>query len=67
MDGLRFLRAMARLGWHVVRQHGSHRVLQHQGTGATLTVAFHGTIKRSFAKKILGQAGLSEEEFLEEF
>jgi len=42
-------------------------VLQHQETGATLTVAFHGTIKRSFAKKILGEAGVGQDDFLEEF
>jgi predicted RNA binding protein YcfA (HicA-like mRNA interferase family) len=47
VDGRRFLRAMARLGWSVESQRGSHRKLKHEGIGQIIIVAFHNTIHRN--------------------
>ncbi|OGS51064.1 MAG: hypothetical protein A3K65_02495 [Euryarchaeota archaeon RBG_16_68_12] len=53
VDGRRFLRAMARLGWMVVAQ-----------SGRFIFVAFHGVIRRNAIRNILKLAGTPEDEFL---
>lgn len=64
MDGDRFLRALARFGWRVTVQRGSHRKLVHPDRAGFLVVAFHGTIRRPAMRKTLSRAGISEDEFL---
>lgn len=64
IDGQRVLRALGRLGWTVVKQRGSHRKLMKQG-GGMLIVAFHNKLGRQSVRRILRQAGISEEEFLQ--
>ncbi len=63
VDGKKFLRAMARLGWHVERQRGSHRKLVN-ASGAMMIVAFHKSLSRVSVRRTLRQAGISEEEFV---
>ncbi len=65
VDGRRFLRAMARLGWRVERQKGSHRKLVHPETARFVVVAFHRVIRRNSIKHVLRLAGIGEDEFLE--
>jgi predicted RNA binding protein YcfA (HicA-like mRNA interferase family) len=62
LDGRRVLRALARLGWHVVRVRGSHHVLRHV-SGRGMVLAFHGSLGRNSCLRALRQAGLAEEEF----
>ncbi len=64
MDGRRFLRAMARFGWTVHRQKGSHRQLVHPVRPDRITVAFHDTIGRNIVRKVLKHAGIEEADFL---
>lgn len=66
VDGRRFLRAMARFGWHVTTQRGSHRKLVHEGREDFLTVAFHTTLSGYVVRRILKQAGIDEDAFLRE-
>jgi len=65
IDGRRFLRAMARFGWTVEGQKGSHRKLVHPDHSDFLIVAFHATLGRNTVRKILRQAGIDEDEFRE--
>ncbi len=65
IDGRRFLRAMAHFGWIVERQRGSHRKLVRRERSDFIVVAFHGTIGRSIVRRILKQAGIDEDEFIE--
>ena len=65
IDGRRFLRAMARFGWRVESQRGSHRKLVHPERPFFLIVAFHRTIGRNTVRRILRQARIDEEDFLE--
>lgn len=65
IDGRRFLRAMARLGWLLETQHGSHRKLVHPAREGFLVVAFHRNLGRNSVRRILRAAGISEQEFLE--
>ena len=66
ISGARFLRAMGRFGWRVVRQRGSHRILGREGYPGMLLVAFHQTIGRNSVRKVLRLAGIDEEAFLEQ-
>lgn len=66
IDGRRFLRALARFGWSVETQRGSHRKLVHEDRADLLIVAFHQTLGRNSVRRILRRAGIGEEEFLRE-
>ena len=59
--------ALQRAGWVVVRQRGSHIRLHRQAPDGLwkLTVPAHKPIKRSTLAKILADADLSVDEFLE--
>lgn len=66
IDGRRFLRAMARFGWAVESQRGSHRKLVHPHRKGFIVVAFHRDVSRVVARKVLREAGIGEEEFARE-
>jgi predicted RNA binding protein YcfA (HicA-like mRNA interferase family) len=53
---------MARFGWNVEKQRGSHRKLVHEGRGM-LIVAFHEGLSRNSVRRALRQAGIDEAEF----
>jgi len=61
------VRALQRDGWTVVRQRGSHLRLQKRVHDEVLklTVPAHRPVKRSTLARILKQARLDIEEFLE--
>lgn len=63
INGRRFLRALSRFGWVVVRVKGSHRVLRKEGVSRVVVVAFHQTISRNAARNVLSDAGIDEREF----
>jgi len=65
VEGRRFLRALARFGWIVESQRGSHRKLEHAENKRFLIVAFHDVIRRNAMRHILREAGINEDEFLE--
>lgn len=67
VDGARFLRALARFGWKVTAQRGSHRKLVHGGKTHFLIVAFHDGLGRNSARAILRKAGIDEDAFLDVF
>jgi predicted RNA binding protein YcfA (HicA-like mRNA interferase family) len=64
--GTRFLRALARFGWHEVSQRGSHRKLAHPARPGFLLVAFHSTIGRVAMQRALRAAEIDEGAFLRE-
>lgn len=66
LDALRVLRALKRFGWDEVRSSGSHRVLKKTGHPVLISVPVHRgrPIKQGTMRKILKNAGVSEEDFL---
>jgi predicted RNA binding protein YcfA (HicA-like mRNA interferase family) len=58
---------MARFGWTVESQRGSHRKLVHSERQDFIIVAFHRTLGRNTVRRILRYAGIDEEEFLRAF
>ena len=65
VDGRRFLKAMARFGWTVEHQEGSHRKLVHPESKRFIIVAFHNVIRRNSIRHVLRLAGIDEASFLE--
>jgi predicted RNA binding protein YcfA (HicA-like mRNA interferase family) len=63
----KIIRALQRNGWTVVRQRGSHIRLQKRVGEEVLklTVPAHRPVKRSTLSRILKQARLDVEDFLE--
>lgn len=66
LDGKRFLRAMARLGWSVISTRGSHRKLRRAEGGRTVVVAFHDSLSRNSVRRALREAGIEEDAFEQE-
>lgn len=64
IDGRRFLRALARFGWVVESQRGSHRKLVNAERKRFIIVAFHDVIRRNAVRHTLREAGIDEQEFL---
>jgi predicted RNA binding protein YcfA (HicA-like mRNA interferase family) len=57
------LARLIRAGFVEVRQTGSHKVLRHPDGRQTYVVMHPGTLPTGTFRKILKQAGLSEEQF----
>jgi predicted RNA binding protein YcfA (HicA-like mRNA interferase family) len=59
--------ALRRDGWIVVRRKGSHLQLQRRANGQTqrITLPAHRPVKRSTLAKVLKQAGIDVDRFLE--
>jgi len=58
------IRALAKLGYRIVRQKESHVRLECEGR-APLTVPMHGTLDRGTLRSIIRAGGLTVEQFLE--
>ena len=58
------VKALERAGFYLQRQQGSHATFRHPVTHHTTVVPMHtGDIARWLLKKIIKQAGLSEDQF----
>jgi len=57
-------RILKKHGWYVVRQKGSHVILQHTKREGQLTVPFHGSkeVKPGLLRAILKQAGIKHDQ-----
>lgn len=57
------VRKLERAGWVVARQKGSHVMMTKPGYQWTLSIPQHDELGFGLLRKIIGQAGLTEEEF----
>ncbi|MYD35545.1 MAG: addiction module toxin, HicA family [Dehalococcoidia bacterium] len=64
ISGDDFVRAMDRIGFLWERTNGSHMILVGPG-GRTLSVPRHRELGRGLLRKLIRDAGLSREEFME--
>lgn len=66
VSGQKVVRALERIGYHVVRQRGSHIRLRDETEPSHLpvTVPDHRTVKPGLLRKILRDADLTTEEFI---
>jgi predicted RNA binding protein YcfA (HicA-like mRNA interferase family) len=63
VSGKKVIRALGKLGFIIVRQKGSHVILQRESN--LITVPLHDPIKKSTLNAILKQADVSLEELIE--
>lgn len=57
------IKALSKIGFHPVRQRGSHVFLKHED-GRRTVVPLHEEINKTTLMDILNQTGLTKEEFL---
>jgi len=67
VSGRQVIRALERIGYYVVRQRGSHIRLRDETNPEhlPLTVPDHKTVKPGLLRKILRDASLSVDEFID--
>ena len=66
LSGARLIKILANFGYRIDRQRGSHIRLKAEGR-RPVTVPDYKTIDRSLLKKILHQANIDTEDFLNSF
>jgi predicted RNA binding protein YcfA (HicA-like mRNA interferase family) len=64
ITGRECVRILARAGFAVKRQHGSHIVLRRDHPFAQVVVPDHSELDRGTLRAVIRQAGLSIDEFL---
>jgi len=57
--------ALAKAGWQMARQRGSHMILVKDGSIATLSVPDHREVAKGTLRGLIRSSGLSVDEFLE--
>jgi len=64
--GEEVVKAFQRAGWRIARIHGSHVILEKEGSIVTLSVPVHKgkNVKRGTLRDLIKDAGLSIEEFI---
>ena len=62
ISGRQCVRALQRIGYHLVRQKGSHMRLERSGFNP-VTVPDHNELDRGTLRAILRTVGISEDEF----
>ncbi|HKZ63308.1 MAG TPA: type II toxin-antitoxin system HicA family toxin [Thermoplasmata archaeon] len=66
VSGAAAIKAFSRAGWRAVRQSGSHVILVKEGMDVTLSVPVHATVKRGLLRRLLRDARMTVEEFVEQ-
>ena len=65
LSGLECVKALAKIGFVVDRQRGSHIILVREEPRTTISVPDHKELDRGTLRGIIQQAGLSVDEFIE--
>ena len=65
MSGREVVRALAKDGWQMARQRGSHIVLVKAGHMATLSVPDHREVAKGTLRSLIRASGLSVDAFLD--
>ena len=63
LSGKDCVRALAKLGWSVARQTGSHIILRKVGYPRGVCVPNHKVIDKGTLASVIRQSGLTQEEF----
>lgn len=63
LSGRDIVKALAKDGWQMVRQRGSHMILVKTGHMATLSVPDHREIARGTLRSLIRSSGLTVEQF----
>ena len=64
ISATKFIKVMKRFGYQIIRQKGSHIVLQRQDPFSMLVIPNHKEIDIGLIRSLIKEAGLTVEEFL---
>jgi len=64
-SGFETVKALSKCGWHIRVQKGSHVVMVKEGSLYTIGIPQHDELKPGLLRKIIREAGLTVEEFIE--
>ncbi len=65
ISGMKAIKAFSKAGWIVARQTGSHIIMEKAGSIVTLSVPRHRELDRGTLRKLIRNAGLTVEEFVD--
>jgi predicted RNA binding protein YcfA (HicA-like mRNA interferase family) len=65
ISGLKAVKAFSKAGWVMARQTGSHVIMVKDNSVVTLSVPKHEEIDRGTLRKLIDNAGLTVDEFVE--
>jgi predicted RNA binding protein YcfA (HicA-like mRNA interferase family) len=65
ISGKEAAKAFSKAGWYPHRQVGSHLVMRKEGSRVTLSIPLHKELKPGLLRKLIRDAGLTVEEFVE--
>jgi len=65
ISGRRCVAALARIGFVMVRQRGSHMLMRRDDPRTTISVPDHDELDRGTLRAIIRQAGLTVQEFID--
>jgi len=65
ISGKEAAKAFSTVGWHADRQVGSHLVMRKEDSKVTLSIPQHKELKPGLLRKLIKNAGLTVEEFVE--
>ena len=63
VSGKDAIKAFGKLGFHIVRQRGSHAILKKDGFPILLSVPLHDELKKGTLRSLIRDAGLTVDEF----
>ena len=63
VSGKEAIKAFGKLGFHIVRQRGSHIILKKDGFPILLSVPLHDELKKGTLRSLIRDAGLTVDEF----
>ncbi len=65
ISGVKAIKAFSRVGWIIARQTGSHVIMEKAGSIVTLSVPRHRELDRGTLRKLIRNAGITVEEFVD--
>jgi predicted RNA binding protein YcfA (HicA-like mRNA interferase family) len=65
ISGLKAVKAFSKAGWVMARQTGSHVIMVKDNSVVTLSVPKHEEVDRGTLRKLIDNAGLTVDEFVE--
>jgi len=64
MSGVDVVKTFSKAGWIVVRERGSHIIMEKEGVDMLLTVPRKNEVKRGTLRSLIADAGMTVDEFV---
>ncbi len=64
MSGIDVVKTFSKAGWIVVRERGSHIIMEKEGVDMLLTIPKKNEVKRGTLRSLIADAGMTVDEFV---